>query len=459
MMRDSARNAEEQYSNELRLTKQRFESETLSLRTGQEQQLSRLKASFDREANSIRASYERELTTRRSQTDLDMVNVRSGHAKEISMREGRISTLEASMRDLRRDKDVLFEESQTRQAEVESATSEQARLKGVHEEMQYELKEARDRISALQDEVQSFKKARLDHTRDEGHTRRLLVEMESNSAEKIRVFEERVRVLEKERSDTEERMAKKLQEKLREVEKLRREIEWRDAENGEETQRREERQHRMDRAESANRSLQDKLHTFELLLHETKEENDHLKEDKTTAQDLSNDQHRRISELEGRNEELQNKEVQLKSNNKTLREELRKIQSGILLSEKSRNPGVGYFSNFSTSSNSSPAKPFPASPVSPLSPSPSGKNGTPTKSITTNGDHHYHQNGSTGLDDTKAHRHAPSISTSSISDGENADTQAALNFEYIRNVILQFLEHKEMRVSGVPFYFDTKQSR
>jgi hypothetical protein len=81
-----------------------------------------------------------------------------------------------------------------------------------------------------------------------------------------------------------------------------------------------------------------------------------------------------------------------------LRDELRKVQSGVLMSEKARNPGVGYFSSFANGA-----------------PSPTSESGAASPPV--------------------------KISTDSATDSEQA-----VNFEYIRNVILQFLEHKEMRV-------------
>lgn len=279
ILRDAAKQSDDNAVNELRNARARFESEVMALRTGQEQQLNKLKTSFEREANSIRASYEREAAARKGQHDLEVSNLRSAHAKAISAREGRISTLEASLRDLRREKDSIFEQMQSKQAEVESAVREQERLQAQQDEMQYELKEARDKTLALQEEVQSFKKARLDQTRDEGHTRKLLADLEASNADKARTYEDRIKGLERERSEAEERMASKLQEKLREVDRMRREIEKRDAENNEELQRREERQQRMDRSETLNRTLQDKVNALEMLLNESKLEIERIKEE------------------------------------------------------------------------------------------------------------------------------------------------------------------------------------
>ncbi len=83
------------------------------------------------------------------------------------------------------------------------------------------------------------------------------------------------------------------------------------------------------------------------------------------------------------------------------------MQSSVALLEKQRNPGVGYWAsrNESTSELRSPR-----SSVSDLA------RETPSR---------------------------PSTPTATKSDEE-------VNFEYLRNIIMQFLEHKEMRVSTHP---------
>lgn len=282
VMRDAFKASEEALKSELRQRTQRLENEIMSTRSGQEREISRLKASFDREAQSIRAAADREAAAKRGQYELDMLNLRSAQSRELQQRDGRIGMLETNLRDLRREKDALFAQLQAKQAEVESATTSQERAQVAYDELQYELKDARDRIAALQEEVHSFKKARLDQTRDEGHTRRLLSELESNNADRIKGFEDRIRTLEKERSEAEDNMAKKLQEKLREVENMRREIERRDAENSEETHRREERQQRVERAEKQNIALQDKVNALEMLLNEARIEISRVKEEQVS---------------------------------------------------------------------------------------------------------------------------------------------------------------------------------
>lgn len=51
-----------------------------------------------------------------------------------------------------------------------------------------------------------------------------------------------------------------------------------------------------------------------------------------------------ISSLQSQLEDAKNLSTQLRSANKTLRDELRKVQSSVNLMERSRNPGVGYWS-------------------------------------------------------------------------------------------------------------------
>jgi hypothetical protein len=48
--------------------------------------------------------------------------------------------------------------------------------------------------------------------------------------------------------------------------------------------------------------------------------------------------------LQSQLEDAKTHSTQLRTNNKTLREELRKVQSSVQLMERQRNPGVGYWS-------------------------------------------------------------------------------------------------------------------
>jgi len=88
----------------------------------------------------------------------------------------------------------------------------------------------------------------------------------------------------------------------------------------------------------------------------------------------------------------------------TLREELRKVQTSAALLERQRNPGVGYWTSRSENTDSRAS-------VSSAS-------------------------------DLPSRTASPGLASPPPSKGDEE-----INLEYLRNVILQFLEHKEMRVS------------
>ncbi len=132
-------------------------------------------------------------------------------------------------------------------------------------------------------------------------------------------------------------------------------------------------------------------------------------------------------------EDFKAKEAQLKANNKVcpssvvpqrryscpiqaLREELRKVQSSAALLERQRNPGVGYWSVTSPRTASSPNG-ASSSPNLPLRPEDSPRNSF-----------------------SSADGKAPAVTPKE----KNAEEE--VNLEYLRNIILQFLEHPQMRV-------------
>ena len=105
---------------------------------------------------------------------------------------------------------------------------------------------------------------------------------------------------------------------------------------------------------------------------------------------------------------------------KTLREELRKVQSSAALLERQRNPGVGYWTTRKSESSApselrtSISTPSPDLPLRASSPTPS--TATPNQN------------------------------------------EEEINLEYLRNVILQFLEHKEMRVRFPVLFYSAASS-
>lgn len=68
-----------------------------------------------------------------------------------------------------------------------------------------------------------------------------------------------------------------------------------------------------------------------------------------------------ISALQSQLDDAKNLSTQLRTSNKTLRDELRKVQSSVQLMERSRNPGVGYWSSANNNANASGSGSGPAS--------------------------------------------------------------------------------------------------
>lgn len=63
------------------------------------------------------------------------------------------------------------------------------------------------------------------------------------------------------------------------------------------------------------------------------------------AREEINDLQSQISDLNSQLDDFKTLTGQLRQTNKTLREEMRKVQSSVQLMERSRNPGVGYWSS------------------------------------------------------------------------------------------------------------------
>ena len=82
------------------------------------------------------------------------------YVREIEHKKSRIVDLENTVKMLSTEKDELFDQVQLRQAETESSQSHLESLQGQNTELQYQLREASDRIALLQDE---FTDVRREH--------------------------------------------------------------------------------------------------------------------------------------------------------------------------------------------------------------------------------------------------------------------------------------------------------
>ncbi|GAA6047637.1 hypothetical protein JCM3770_001601 [Rhodotorula araucariae] len=429
-----ARAGERQAQDTLKADRARFDSEIVALRAAQEQQVNKLKQSFERETANLRAQYERDATNKKGQFELDAITAKAQQAKELAARETRIQQLEATVRELSAARDGVFEQLQLRQAEAESSAAAQEALRTRAAELEYDAAEARDRAAALQDEVDELRRHRHDAAREEGTTRRLLEEAEARHAAKVRDLEARARQLEKDRRELEDEMGRNLQDRLREVERLRAALAKKDVDFADSVQNSQKREKEIEEAQKARAEVEKRLKAVEASHEALREEAERAQQAEAAAKEELSDRLQRATELEARLEEVQTRESNLRSTNKTLREELRKLQSGVLLSEKQRQPGVGYFASFSQQST----------PVL------SGAAGSSTTSLAP----------SPPLASTPTDASAPTLAVAN----PNGNADEAISYEYLRNVVLQFLERPEMRphlvqVLGVILQFTPAELR
>ena len=145
------------------------------------------------------------------------------------------------MNNVTRDKNAFFDQLQLRQAELESAQSHLESLQSQNTELQYLLRETNDRFTLLKDDFAEVQREHANQAREPltsaGEVARLLSATEGKYESKISDLKRDLKVLEKERRDTEADWSRKLRDKAREVEDLKIQVgsAARTREHGEET--------------------------------------------------------------------------------------------------------------------------------------------------------------------------------------------------------------------------------
>ncbi|KAH9944075.1 peroxisomal membrane anchor protein conserved region-domain-containing protein [Epithele typhae] len=378
----------------------KFQAEIERVNAERESAVQGLRAQFDREVIALKERLEKEMTAMKGQYELEAITSKTTHVKEIENKKTRISDLEGSVRTMSREKDELFDQLQLRQAELESLRSSLESLQGQNTELQYQLREAQDRIALLQDEFSDARRNQDLSLQSSGpsaeEVTRLLMTVESKAEAKLGDLRRRLTEAERERDEGEAHWSKKLAEHAREIEALKTAIQS--------SQRSKEEE--MESAQSLRKEieqLQSELREHQKQIVDLHAQSEKAEEVESVAKTQVAVLGARAADLQTLVEESKGREAQLKAQNKTLREELRKVQSSVTLLEKQRGPGVGYWAsrNDSTSDVRSPT-----SSVSEL----------PQR-------------------ETSSRPTSPSM----------VKSEEEVNFEYLRNVIMQFLEHKEMR--------------
>ncbi|KAL5534154.1 hypothetical protein ACEPAG_615 [Sanghuangporus baumii] len=384
-----------------RSEKARLEKEVENVRAEKERDIAGLKSHFDRELSSMKERLEKEFSTREGQIELEAASTKASLQKDVSTKNARIQALENSVRSLNSERDSLFDQLQLRQAELESSQSMLESLQSSTAELQFQLREAADRNSLLAEELADaqreleYRTQRPSLSRED--TARVRASTEAKYKARISELTSRLAEVERDRNDMEAVFSRNLQQKAQEIEVLKKTVEASSRKTGP--------------SEEEVMELKQQIDTLRHEVAAYKEQVSDLDRQKDIINDLEAQLQRQSTEFNSRSEqyereaaEAKERERQVRAANKTLREELRKVQSSAALLERQRNPGVGYWSSITRHDNSSEAvftSPSPSTSELPSSP----RVGSP----------------------------AP------------ASSDEEINLEYLRNVILQFLEHKEMR--------------
>ncbi|KAK0233161.1 hypothetical protein IW262DRAFT_1470284 [Armillaria fumosa] len=393
------REQEKEYKERDSTEKSRLRKDVDTANAEKEKAVTGLKVQFDKEIAALKDRYEKELVTQKGQFELDAVTTKSSNTKELSMKNSQITQLQTSLKSLAEDKNSLFDELQLRQAELESSQSLLESTQGQNTELQYQLRELEDRVSFLNAELLDAQRGRADLPREPGvsseEVARLLVASEAKYEAKVMELQRGIAIIEKERNDTEAEWSRKLREKVKETEELKRAL-------GTTVKSKEQDEGVVNQLHQEISELRDELETQGRQVDELHSQLNQARVAENDARSHQSEYTARITALEQNVDEGKSREAQLRVSNKTLREELRKVQSSAALLERQRNPGVGYWTTRGESVQSEAQSPPPSQSPSPGS-SP-----------------------------------RPDSAMSNKNDEE-------VNLEYLRNVVLQFLEHKEMR--------------
>ncbi|KAJ7597112.1 hypothetical protein C8J56DRAFT_1011641 [Mycena floridula] len=374
-----------------------------------------LRAQFDKEMAHLKDRHEKELAAVKGQLELDAVTTKSTYVKDVASKTAQISRLEDSLQALTQDKNNFFDQLQLRQAELESSQSHLESLQSLNTEMQYQLRESQDRIGLLNEELSEAHREQESQSRtsavssiDVGH---MLAAAEAKHELKLAEMKRVINNLENERNDSEAEWSRKLREKSKETEDLRRVL-------GSAAKTNEEEAEVVTDLKAEIAQLQQDIQAQQNIASELRTQIATEVDAQTSAKEHETMLTSKIAALERDIEEVKAREAQLRVNNKTLREELRKVQSSAALLEKTRNPGVGYWTG-----RDSTSEPM-TSPGSPMSRS----------------------------------------STPVLASPSSSKQEEEVNLEYLRNVILQFLEHKEMRpnlvkVLSIILHFTPQETR
>ncbi|KAJ3823618.1 hypothetical protein F5880DRAFT_501208 [Lentinula raphanica] len=408
--------------------KLKHQTEIDTLNAERDKALNGLKAQFDRELAATKERHEKDLAAVRAELELGAVTAKAAFDKELATKNARITQLENSLNAVVRDKNSFFERVQISQAELESSQAHLESLQSQNAELQHQLREQGDRIAILTEELSETRRehdlpssnfskdSTLTSSED---TARLLTSVEVKYEAKLTELKRVLNNMEKERNESDAEWSRKLREKNKELERLGSLL-------GTATQSKAQDDGVVENLKLEITTLQQQITAGRTEVSELRTQIAQLKENETTFSTREAEADTKIKVLEQKLEELKSRESQIRATNKTLRDELRKVQSSAALLDRQRNPGIGYW-NSRTEAKSSESVNSSSTSLPPTS--------------------------RTSSDNARNSHNSPA-----------KKEEEEVNLEYLRNVILQFLEHKEMRpnlvrVLSIILHFTPQETR
>lgn len=382
-----------------RAERARLQSEIDAVNAEREKAVTGLRTQFDKEVAAVKDRSEKELSAARAQFEVEIAALKMSHSTELTLKRSQITTLEASVNNLSRENRTFFEQLQIRQAELESSQHHVGTLQSQHTELQFQLREAQDRLTLLAEEIADLRGEQ--ETRPHGpgapqeDVSQLIFTMEAKYEAKLAEIRRNLVLAEKERTESEADWSRKLCDKGRETDELKTILQS-------SAKLREEKESSTGVLKSEIEKLTAEVQNHQRHALELQLQVDRMNDAEASFQLRISDAQAEAEGYKSQLETLKAHEVQLRGHVKTLREELRKVQNSAALLERQRNPGVGYWTS-RTENTDSRASISSGSDLPSRAGSPGPTSPTPSK----------------GDED--------------------------INLEYLRNVILQFLEHKEMR--------------
>ncbi|KAH9175358.1 hypothetical protein EDB89DRAFT_1847846 [Lactarius sanguifluus] len=405
------------------LDRERLQGELNKLKIEKEVSLADHRAQFEKDLATFKQRSEKELTALRGQFELESIaakawltfclswvlltTVQSNQEQAMGLKDVQIGRLERSVQSLSAEKNNLFDQLQMRQAEVESAQSLLEVLQNQNTELQYQIREKDDRITLLHEELNDARQeqhAAVSDPATSPEVAKLLAAADSRHEAKLSSLKQELAAMEAERVEVEAEWRGKVEVKVQEAQKWKAMVDSTSQSRQDDDGRTQELQAEVEKLQSAARAYDHEVSQLKRQVERS------TIDQETTRQQLS-EQVDTISSLDRQLEEIKAKELQARTHNKaccsflmdrlshmgydqTLRDELRKVQSSAAILNRQRGPGVGHWGSANNTGATTPSSPT-------------------------------------------------SSQTAGSPDSPSSDED--VNVEYLRNVILQFLEHKEMR--------------